>query len=276
MTPADTLIRPFTIADLPPMEPALEPRSPDFVGVGAPKCGTSWWYRLLTAHPEIRPHRLFTTGAATSKELHYFHHFAHRGMTPTEMETYRSAFASPKDKLCGEFTTRYMAHPGCLELLRDLAPQTHILVMLRDPVERTISHINHLWRHRRRRFGLEGDEATLFRLYSVDMEALGYSLYADALARLLRLFPREQVLVLQYEACRAQPQRELARCFTFLGVDPGYLPPAIRRPVNRTIAPLPPVSERYRDYLRNYFREDVTRTLALVPTLDPALWPGFT
>lgn len=275
MNPADTLIRPFTQRDLAPGPEVNLPRPPDFVGVAAPKCGTSWWYRLLTEHPAVAPHRLYRPDVATSKELHYFHHFVYRGLTAADRDLYQQAFAAPPAQLCGEFTTRYMNHPGCLELLAETAPRTRILVMLRNPVDRTLSHVNHVWRHRRRRFRLEGDDATLFRLFSVDTEALFYSYYGDALERLIDLFGREQMLVLQYEACRDDPRREIRRSYAFLGLDPDFAPPSLERPVNRVGYGLDPASGQYRKYLENCFRADVERTLTLLPELDPALWPDF-
>src|SRR4051794_6291809 len=38
---------------------------PDFVGVGTARSGTTWWFRLLTQHPEV-------ARAAGVKEVHYF------------------------------------------------------------------------------------------------------------------------------------------------------------------------------------------------------------
>ena len=38
--------------------------TPDFIGIGAQKAGTTWLHRNLQAHPEI--------WMPTEKELHYF------------------------------------------------------------------------------------------------------------------------------------------------------------------------------------------------------------
>jgi hypothetical protein len=43
---------------------------PDFVGIGAQKCGTSWWYEAVCAHPRV--YRLPTT----PKERGYFDRFS--------------------------------------------------------------------------------------------------------------------------------------------------------------------------------------------------------
>ena len=50
--------------------------------------------------------------------------------------------------------------------------------------------------------------------------AFNRGLYADQLLRLWRAFPREQVLVLQYERCVADARAQLARTFAFLGLEP--------------------------------------------------------
>ena len=45
-------------------------------------------------------------------------------------------------------------------------------------------------------------------------------IYADQLQRLWNAFPREQVLVLQYERCVADPASELRRTYAFIGLEP--------------------------------------------------------
>jgi len=37
----------------PPPPPGFVTGPPDFVGVGAQKAGTTWWFRLIEAHPGV-------------------------------------------------------------------------------------------------------------------------------------------------------------------------------------------------------------------------------
>src|SRR5690606_28385229 len=47
---------------------------PDFVGIGAQRSGTTWWYDLVSSHPRV-VHR------GDLKELHYFHRYSQRPFT---------------------------------------------------------------------------------------------------------------------------------------------------------------------------------------------------
>ena len=59
--------------------------------------------------------------------------------------------------------------------------------------------------------------------------------YADQLLRLWRAFPREQVLVLQFERCVRDPLAELRRTFAFLGLDPDVPPGLDVRPSRQRV-----------------------------------------
>src|SRR5271167_1629970 len=48
----------------PPVPPGMRTGPPDFVGIGAAKSGTTWWFSLLVRHPEIH--------VEYDKELNYF------------------------------------------------------------------------------------------------------------------------------------------------------------------------------------------------------------
>ena len=58
---------------------------PDFVVIGAPKCGTTFFYRLLTKHPHVEP--------SAFKELHFFDLLFKEGI-----EWCRQCFLPPKLK----------------------------------------------------------------------------------------------------------------------------------------------------------------------------------
>ena len=58
-------------------------------------------------------------------------------------------------------------------------------------------------------------------------DALTRSLYAPQLERIFEHYPREQVLVLQYERCVADTAAQLRRTYAFIGADPhGHQPTA--------------------------------------------------
>src|SRR4051812_19959035 len=188
---------------------------PDFVGVGVQKAGTSWWHLLITAHPEVL--------ARMPKELHFFQHHWNDGDDDGYIDEYARYFARPNGLKAGEWTPRYAMDAWTPPMLARAAPDARLLVMLRDPVERFRSGLTHYKaRHR------EMHPRVL-------VEAIERGRYSSHLERLVRSFPREQVLVLQYERCVRDPEAELARTYAFLGLrDTAFVPGGVRRPVFQT------------------------------------------
>lgn len=275
--------RPFTAADLYPLARGWTQRPPDYVGIGLPKSGTTWWHSLLLAHPQIAPNRLVITksdkyNVLKTKDTSYFIHFQHHTLTQEQRDVYLQAFAAPPGAICGEFCTQYLGYPLCLEHLMETAPQTRILLILRNPIDRFISHLNHLnVRRLAKEFGnLNEEQRYNYQNFSLYTEAALHSLYSIGLERLFALFRREQILILQYEKMVFSPAAELMRSYGFLGVDERFQPENLTEVVNRHpyVIARPDNAERAR--LADYFGADVRRTLALCPELDPALWPDFT
>jgi hypothetical protein len=232
---------------------------PDFVGVGAQRCGTTWWYRGA-----IRPHPRFVRLAA-EKEVQFFVRFWPGEVPPDFVERYHRLFPRPPGSITGEWTPRYMYDFWSPPLLREAAPEARLLVMLRDPVERYRSGI-----------GREVRLADQFD-YSPDIAIVGdavhRSLYHKPIERILDLYPRDRVLILQYERCLADPLGEMQRTQRFLGLEP--LDEVSRRlareqPRATHKSDLPPL---FRDELTSRLRDDLTRLAGLCPELDLSLWP---
>ena len=244
----------------PPVVPTVPPGEvtgpPDFVGVGAMKAGTSWWYEVIAAHPGVH----HPPGRA--KELHYFDAFEE--ITPADPERYHRWFPRPPGHLVGEWTPRYMYDVWTPPMLHAAAPTAKVLVLLRDPIARFASGLAHdLARHRGRR--------TPRSMLVADHVAR--SLYHRQLAGLLRHIDRERVLVLQFEQCVADPTAAAARTFAFLGLPP--LSPEIALPgsVNVTAGPKPPLSAASRAELAATFAPDLAALAQAFPEVDLSLWP---
>jgi hypothetical protein len=248
-----------------PLEPPAVPDGwrtgpPDFVGVGAQRAGTTWWYRGLEAHDRVvRPE-------GRRKELHYFNRFWD-GEVPADMaERYASLFPRPEGAITGEWTPRYMHDFWSLRLLAEAAPQAKILVLLRDPVER--------WRSgTARALRLAEEAGEPIKLVQLS-DAVWRGFYFEQLRRLFDLFAREQVLVLQFERCRDEPLSEMARTCEFLGIEPfGELPRNMTR--EREPKAKPPLPDAMRAELVELLADDVRRTAELCPEIDVSRWRNF-
>jgi len=233
---------------------------PDFVGIGAQRSGTSWWYSMLEAHPQVSrvPNR--------AKELHYFSRFW-EGDPPRDLGAqYGQLFPRAPQTLVGEWTPRYMHDYWALPLLREAAPDAQLLVMLRDPVERYLSGLAFAQRR------AEKAGAPL-RLVQVS-DALARGLYAEQLRHVFRFFPTEQVLVLQFERCRDEPLDQLAATCRFLGIEPpSELPEQARK--RRRSREKPTLSDAQRAELVERLAADAIALAQLCPEIDLAMWPSF-
>jgi sulfotransferase family protein len=236
------------------------PGPPDFIGVGAQRSGTSWWFSLLLRHPRV------DFGAQQQKELHYFDRFVDGEFGTEDIAGYHAAFPRSGDLLKGEWTPRYMFDFWVPRLLSQAAPEARLLVMLRDPVERFRSGIAH-------EEGLYGSEPWKRKHFAGS--ALARGRYAEQLDRLCDYFPRSQILVLQYERCVADPQAHYDKTLAFLGLPSCQLERSeIDRSVgNLTRRVLPPTE--IRDAVVSELRDDVQKLASAYPEIDLALWPDF-
>ena len=239
--------------------PALGPGevadAPDFVGIGVQKAGTSWWYELIAAHPQV------SARPDLHKERHYFDRFAMKAFGPAEVAEYHGWFPRRPGTIAGEWTPDYVHMPWAPVLMADAAPEARLLVLLRDPVERLRSGLAH---HRAQRGRVTAE---------VWADAVDRGFYDRELGRWASAYPAGQVLVLQYERCTADPAAELARTYRFLGLDP-FVPDGLERRVSATKdrASLP---EDVRRRLIDLYAADVTALAKNYPDLDLELWPDF-
>ncbi|MEZ4640606.1 MAG: sulfotransferase [Caldilineaceae bacterium] len=211
------------------------------------------------------------------KETQYFLHFQHHDLPEDAIKVYQQAFASPPGAICGEFSTQYLAYPACLEHIAEAAADTKLIVILRNPIDRFISHVNHLIGKRGRRLFADATKKQRYLLhnFSFHTEAVLHSLYSVGLARLYRYFGEDQVLVLQYENLIKDPQAQIALAYQFLGVDSRFRVRGGQKVINKGNYAIAKPEQAERERLTAYFADDVKRTFALCPDLDPNMWPDF-
>ena len=106
-----------------------------FIGVGAVKSGSSWMASLLGQHPEV--------AMSSRKEVSYFNRFNLNG-TPNYSSSfdfsYYKKFWSNNNKIKGEVSPQYLFDMHAPLSIKKMFPNTHILIMLRNPSEVVYSH----------------------------------------------------------------------------------------------------------------------------------------
>lgn len=257
---------------------------PDFIIIGAMKCGTSSLYHYLRLHPEI--------GMSDIKEVDYF---VAENNFDEGVEWYKSRFRGSYEHY-GEASPNYSkAHffRGVPQRMHDLLPGVKLIYLVRDPIERLISHYTHNYSEGR-------EHNSVSEVLSGDWNDNHYvmcSRYYWQLEHYLKFFPQDHILVVPSSRLKFDRRVALEQIFRFIGVDDsfyteeyssqmhktnqkrrkgrvaryilessviktlkGYIPEEVKNPVKRWTRPevkKPELSQHLREKLRTYFQPDV-------------------
>lgn len=266
---APLFVRPFQLEDLQsvPMEWKVGP--PDFVGISSPKAGTSWWYSLILDHPEVENNRL------NKKELSYFFHFGLEDTDTSAISIYRQAFAAPIGSISGEWSPSYLWFPLALENLFKAVPETKIIILLRNPIDRYLSHFNDAVITNNLVLGYKPELCDITRKFWIYPDSILQGMISVRLSKLLSLFNRDQILMLQYEKCKKNTYEEISRTYRFLEIDDTYIPKEHNKPVNKKKYIFDTLSLEQRKILADYYRDDVEQIVQMFPEIDLTLWADF-
>lgn len=192
-------------------------RRPNLFVVGAMKSGTTSLHRYLDSHPEI-----FMTQDPW-KETQYF---VKERNWPRGEAWYLKLFDDAGEAtILGETSTDYTKLPhysGVVDRIAEFNPDARIIYIMRDPVERAISH--YWWEVQ---FSGEGrDMLTAVRKVSWITDV---SYYAMQLGPYLDRFGPARVLTLTAEQLSTAPAETLQKVFAWLGVDASVLPDRLDR-----------------------------------------------
>lgn len=209
----------------------------DFLIAGAQKGGTTALARFLAAHPSLC--------VAPAKELHVFDDPALANLDWGSADAalrLRASFPNFAGQArVGEASPTSMYLPGVAERIRRYNPGMKLILLLREPADRAVSHYAHSRRHRAEwlpfPLALWLEARRLWR----DRADLGWrsslrwhsyvdrGQYSRQLLELTRCFPREQLLLLKTEDLANGHDECLRRVFRFLEVEiPDRLPPPER------------------------------------------------
>ncbi len=193
---------------------------PNLIIIGAAKAGTTSLQRYLSLHPEIYMSKV--------KELNFF---AYEGDRTRSIDWYKSNFPEPRPIL-GEASPVYARYPrvkGIPEKMRATLGKPKLIYMLRDPIERILSHyveaVDGGWE--------TVDFSTRFnRLLEAGEQYVQCSMYYMQLEQYLNVFPPENILVVFSERLKANGQDTLKEIFRFLNVDENFWTPEFAERLN--------------------------------------------
>lgn len=233
---------------------------PDYIIIGSMKCGTTSLFKYLEQHLQILP--------GVRKEVNFFDLNHERGEY-----WYRSCFPLKTNvkpgQITGEASPRYISHPHVAARIKALIPDARLICVLRNPVERTISHYFHNLRRGRETLpvmeALQAEEERTeadWQKMQENEHFLSYpcfhfsykrrGVYIEQLERYWQVFPKEQLLLLSSEAFFSDPQATLGKVFDFLGVDTDFqIPNLSPHGVGTNRTKVEPVVY---EYLEEYFK----------------------
>lgn len=188
---------------------------PNLVIIGAMKSATTSLHTWLSQHPDI--------AMSEVKELNFFL----EGPWDRGIQWYARQF-DPDAPFRGESSTSYTKfpqRPGVPERMHTVIPDAKLIYILRDPIERTVSHYFHAVQRGRERRSLAEAVSVL-----EDNPYVDPSRYHSQLEQYLPHYPQTRLLILAMEELSRQPDTVLARVLTFLGARGFTFDP--RRPEN--------------------------------------------
>ena len=239
--------------------------APSFLVIGAQRSGSTTLHGYLTAHPRILP--------PLRKEVHYFdfQYAKGRAWYLAHFPGIHKRIADHLRAITFEASPYYMVHPLAPERIWAFNPEMKLIAILRDPVDRALSHYHHEVRRgvetlsfeeaiaaeRTRLAGAERLMRQAPHFYSHAHHHFSYldrGRYARHLEPWLERFPREHLLVLRSEDLFSDPEQVMNRVFGFLGLPSQRVPTGAGR--RQSYASIPP---DLRERLRGFFAEDRQR-----------------
>lgn len=199
----------------------------DFFVVGAQKAGTTTIYALMRQHvdlflPDLKESHFFSL---PSPEHHYKDAAADR-MNKTAIRTqqgYAALFKDSGTRVRGEICPTYLYPDFAAERISNSIPGAKIIIMLRNPIDRTFSAYRHM-KSRGAETAKSFDAALALELEHIKngwQEMAHYtkaSLYYKQVKRYYEHFPAGNIHIVKFEEFVKDPIAETNRALEFLGV----------------------------------------------------------
>jgi hypothetical protein len=204
---------------------------PDFLIIGAAKSGTSSLYDYLVQHPSIFP--------CIVKEPNYFARYYDKGTSwykgcfSTTMLKYNTEKIKKLKFLTGEASTQYYWYPHVPKRVKQLLPNVKLIILLRNPVDRSFSHYQMEVRHGNENLSFEeaikeeekrteseyekiiNDEYYFSSKYTMQAY-IAKSIYIESVKRWTNYFPKEQILFVNSADFYKNTPETMNKIFDFL------------------------------------------------------------
>ena len=202
---------------------------PDFLIIGAEKCGTTSLFQYIIEHPDVYSGR--------GKEIYFFDKQYFKGIH------WYKLFFPVKTKnifqkntmISGEATPRCLNHPLAPKRIKKIMPNVKLIVLLRNPIDRAYSHYQMEHAYGRDKLSFEEsiriennriqgefqkmeEDGTYYSPKFYWYSHLTSGIYWEQLERWFKYFPRKQFLIIQSEELFEKPSEVYNQALEFLGL----------------------------------------------------------
>ncbi|MDG2357844.1 MAG: sulfotransferase [Polaribacter sp.] len=217
---------------------------PNLFIVGAAKAGTSSVFNYLNTHPDVfmspikEPNFFgsdikwenFREDHKRNTKLDFDKYFSKQILSKIHIafvknkKYYMSLFRNSETfKIRGEGSTSYLYSTLAAKEIYEFNPNAKIIIILREPVDRTVSHyLMDYSRKNKKKINiledLKSDFTTLDKGYCISNLYIDLSLYSEQILRYIDVFPKEQLILMNYDDLKNNPTRFMFAIFKFINV----------------------------------------------------------
>ena len=237
---------------------------PDFLIIGAKRCGTTSLFSHLPEHPSI--------SKSHHDNMGFFNDNFHLGIN-----WYKSFFPTITHKeriqkkygkfLAFDVTTTYMENKTTAENIKKTKPDMKIIVLLRNPIDRAYSQFNVSVKEKTEQLNFEEaiseeicrlkpeiintEKQELQRFPKNHRHYIKKSLYAMQLRPWFDIFPKENILALSTEEFKENDEKIYKEIFNFLNIP--YIRITNKKQMEK--GEYLPMNENSRQTLSQFFKE---------------------
>ena len=240
---------------------------PDFLIIGAKRCGTTSLFTNLPEHPSIT--------SSHHDNMGFFNDNFHLGVN-----WYRSFFTTKSHKrkiekkigecLSFDTTTTYMENRTTAENVKKIKSDMKIIVMLRNPIDRAYSQFNRTKKDNVEVGKFEDiikeeinelvNEKNSFKIARNKSNYIKKGIYYEQLKPWFELFPRENIGIFPTEEFKIDSKKIYNEIFDFLNL------PLFTIKNNRIMekGDYSPMKKELRDYLSDFYKEHNEKLFKLI------------
>ena len=246
--------------------------------VGAPKAGTTSLYFYLQQHPDVCMSKIKEPNYFTAQQVVNMYY----DVIPVNSEDwYHSIFAEPNRRVIGECSVSYLFYPEVAEKIYDYNPESKILIILRNPVQRAFSHYLMDCRLGLCDISFEEILNNPSKYPHFYQQFISLGMYHQQIKRYIDIFGQNQVKVMFYDDLKTDTNLFINQIFSFLNLTSINVNIVVKnkfkQPSSKVVAKLYQF-KWLRSYLNSLFPKEILLMIKSVlfkdskkPTLDPTI-----